>query len=130
MVQNVQVTEPPDSVLMPPQSPAWGVPFPVAPPIELSLIDVNVIGEPLVPTADSVPETSMVAPLMHPFPLDLTIAPAWTVIVTPVGTWTQPLTISHGSAEAASVDDVVTVPLMTTPAPEGAVLPVRLSKLR
>src|SRR5947209_2743998 len=86
------------SVQNPPQSVAEGMPFPVAPPTVSSLIDVNVIGDPLVPTACSVPVMSIAEPLPH-HEADLTIAPGWTVIVTPAGTVRQS-GISHGVVEA------------------------------
>src|SRR5689334_19436820 len=104
MVECSRSMLPPGSVRKPPQSVVAGVPDPVAPPTALSLIDVNVIGEPLVPTAVNVPEMSKAAPLAHQL-LALTIAPACTVSVTPLGTCRQ-LFSSHGVAEAASVDDV------------------------
>ena len=70
---------------IPAQSPAAGEPDPVDPPTLLSLIDVNVIGDPDVPLATSDPSTE-IEPPRAPGPCPLTIVPGASVSVAPLGT--------------------------------------------
>src|ERR1019366_7398838 len=80
----------PEANWIPSQSPAAGDPDPVDPPTLLSLIDVNVIGDPDVPTASNEPSTASPTPASLAYgdwtSVPLMTAPAAIVSAIPLGT--------------------------------------------